>query len=156
MLAVPGFVAAPDFAGAGVLPSIKAQNEASQERSEGFCVPVMGCLEDGGPADGLGALLLLLPLLCGKDPHIEEIALQTNLLYGGQNHWQNLMIHATMANMKMTMVANKNRTSRTARTVLESPIIGKTTKINMKDRTPRMDKGMKLRQLPSHLPKFMK
>jgi hypothetical protein len=104
----------------------------------------------------LETLLLLLPPLRGRDPHIEEIPLQTHLLYGGQNHWQNLMIHATSANRKITMVTTRNRTRRTTRSALGIPTIGKTTAINMRDRTPRMDKGMKLRQLPNQRPKFMK
>jgi len=104
----------------------------------------------------LETLLLLLPPLCGRDPHIEESPLQTNLLYGGQDHWQNLTIHATSANNMITIVTTKNRTRRTTRSVLEIPTIGKTTAINMRDRMPRMDKGMKLRQLPNQRPKFMK
>jgi hypothetical protein len=109
-----------------------------------------------GPADGLETLLLLLLLPCGRALHIEEIPLQTNLLYGGQNHWQNLTVHATSANNMITIVTTKNRTRRTARRVLGNPMMGKMTKINMRDRMPSMDSGMKLRQLPNHLPKFMK
>jgi len=56
----------------------------------------------------------------------------------------------------ITIVTTKNRTRRTVRRVLGNPMRGKMTAINMRDRMPRIDKGMKLRQLPNQRPKFMK
>jgi hypothetical protein len=87
---------------------------------------------------------------------IQSAPLQTSLRQRGQNHAHSATVHATNAKMKITTVTSMNTMRKKTMSTLGSPRMGMMTKIDMRDRMPKKDKGMKLRQLPNHLPKLMK
>jgi hypothetical protein len=100
----------------------------------------------------LRALLPLDP----REPKSERNQPHTSLLHRGQNQREKATVHAIDANRKITTVTKRSRTMRISVKILGSPRRGKMMKRNMRVRTPRMDRGTKLRQSPSHRPKLTK
>jgi hypothetical protein len=129
---------------------------AGIDRFLGGCLPFVGRISGDGLADGFGRDTERFPVSLGIRLQIHSTPLQTSLRQRGQNHAHSATVHATKAKMKITTVTSMNTMRRTTISTLGSPRMGMMTKIDMRDRMPKKDKGMKLRQLPNHLPKLMK